>query len=211
MRWLALAGALLALLAIPVSDANFNSRSANTATVTAASATQYFHIYSKATLPPPDDGCWLFQYAPRRGSNPEVLAASGSDRTLSVHMGGWRGQDALARCVTAIRAPSTFPDGVTQITLHTRIAADTATGRAPITGASFRRANSLTNSATVTLTPGQQVSLELDIDLNPGYSPANRLYTQVVTVWATWAGNNDDFFAFDIPVKVYDGTGPGPN
>ena len=88
-----------------------------------------FHIYSKATLPPPDDGCWLFQYAPRRGSNPEVLAASGSDRTLSVHMGGWRGQDALARCVTAIRAPSTFPDGVTQITLHTRIAADTATGR----------------------------------------------------------------------------------
>ena len=71
--------------------------------------------------------------------------------------------------------------------------------------------NSLTDNATVTLTPGQQVSLELDIDLNPGYSPANRLYTQVVTVWATWVGNDDDFFAFDIPVKVYDGTGPGPN
>ena len=44
MRWLALAGALLALLAVPVSDANFNSSSANIATVTAAAATQYFVI-----------------------------------------------------------------------------------------------------------------------------------------------------------------------
>ena len=58
-EWLALAVALLALLTVPVSDANFNSRSANTATVTASSATQYFHIYSKATLPPADaaTGC----------------------------------------------------------------------------------------------------------------------------------------------------------
>jgi hypothetical protein len=203
--------AVLAAIVVPVSDARFNARSTNTATIGAANATSYFHLYSRDTLPPPDPGCWLFQYAVRRGSNPQVLAASGSDRTIAVHLGGWRGQQGLARCVLAIRAPAAFPPGVGQITLQTRIGADAATGRRPVTGASFRRVNGLTNSEAIALAPEQQVSLELDIDLQPGFTPPNRLYTQVVTVWATWAGNGDDFFSFDIPVKVYDGAGAGPN
>jgi hypothetical protein len=211
MKLLVAIVALAVALSVPASDAKFNARTSNPMSVAAASATSYFHLYSRDTVPQPDPGCWLFQYSVRRGSNPQVLAASGSDRTISVHMGGWRGQDALARCVVAIRAPDAFPDGVTQITLHGEVGADAATGRRPITDVSFRRTNGLTNSATVTLTPGQQVSLELDIDLNPGYTPGNRLYTQVVRVWATWAGNTDDYFSFDIPVKVYDGTGAGPD
>ena len=203
--------ALLAAVAVPASDARFNDRSLNSMRVAAASATDYFHIYSRDALPPPDPGCGPFQYSVRRGSNPSVLAGSGSDRTAAVHMGGWRGQQGIARCVLALRAPASFPAGVGQITLHSRIAADAATGRRPVTGATFRRVDEPSNTATVTLSPGQQVALELDIDLRPGFSPPNRLYTQVVTVWATWAGNADDFFAFDIPVKVYDGGGSGPD
>jgi hypothetical protein len=211
MKLLVVVAALLAVLSIPASDASYVSRTSNPVSVTAASATSYFHVYSKATLPAPDPGCWLFQYAPRRGSNPEVLAGSGSDLTAAAHLGGWRGQEGLARCVLIIRVPDSFPSGVSQITLHGSVAADAATGRRPVTGVSFRRANTLTNSETISLTPGQQASLELNVDLSPGYSPANRLYTQVVRVWATWSGNSDEYFAYDIPVKVYDGTGAGPS
>ena len=115
---------LLAAVVVPASDASFNARSSNAVAIGAASATTYFHLYARDELPPPDPGCWLFQYAVRRGSNPQVLAASGSDRTIAVHLGGWRGQQARARCVLAIRAPSAFPPGVGQITLQTLIAAD---------------------------------------------------------------------------------------
>jgi hypothetical protein len=210
-RLLVVAAALLAALSIPASDAAYVARTSNPVSVTAASATSYFHIYSKATLPAPDPGCWFFQYAPRRGSNPEVLAGSGSDLDAAVHLGGWRGQQGLARCVLVIRVPDALPAGASQITLHGSVGADAATGRRPVTGVSFRRANTLTNADTIALTPGQQASIELSVDLSPGYSPANRLYTQLVRVWATFSGNGDDYFAYDIPVKVYDGSGAGPS
>jgi hypothetical protein len=211
VRLLVVAAALIAVLSLPASDASYVAGTSNPATVTAASATTYFHVYSKAALPAPDPGCWFFQYAPRRGSHPEELAGSGSDRTAAIHLGGWRGQDAIARCALVIRAPDVFPAGVSQITLRGEVGPDSATGRSPVQDVSFRRANSLINAPTLTLAPGQQASLELDVDLSPGYSPANRLYTQNVRVWATWSGNNDDSLGFDIPVKVYDGTGAGPN
>jgi hypothetical protein len=211
MKPLVVAAALLAALLVPVSDAAFTARTSNPVTITAASATSYFHVFGKAALPAPDPGCWFFQYAVRRGSSPEVLAGTGSDGTAAAHLGGWRGQEGLARCVLVIRVPETFPAGVSQITLRGEVGADAATGRRPIGAVSFRRANTLTNGATISLTPGQQASLELQIDLRPGYAPANRLYTQVVRVWATWSGQNDEFFSYDIPVKVYDGTGSGPD
>jgi hypothetical protein len=211
VRLLVVAAALVAVLCLPASDASYVARSSNPVSVTAASADSYFHVYAKTTLPAPDPGCWLFQYATRRGSNPEVFAGSGADFTAAAHLGGWRGQQGLARCVLVIRAPEAFPAGVSQITLRGSVAADAATGRRPVTAVSFRRANSLVNSETLTLAPGQQASLELAVDLQPGYSPANRLYTQDVRVWATWSGNSDDAIGYDVPVKVYDGAGAGPN
>ena len=91
-----------------------STHAGNTATVTAASPTQYFHIYSKATLPPPDAaaGC----SSTRRGAAATPRCPPRAARShLSVHMGGWRSQDgALDALLTAIRAPSTFPDGVTR-------------------------------------------------------------------------------------------------
>jgi hypothetical protein len=203
--------AAVAAFSLTASDAGFNDRSANAVSVGAASATSYFHLYSRDAVPGADPGCWLHQYAARAGSVPSVPAASGSDRTTAVHLGGRRLQQGTVRCVLAMRAEESFPAGVGQITLHARVGADAATGRRPITGATFRRANGIVNGTTVTLAPEQQVSLELDVDLNPGFSPSGRLYEQVVRVWATWSGNSGEFFSFDVPVKIHDGFGAGPD
>ena len=85
--------------------------------------------------PQPDPAAGCYRLRARRGSNPQVLAGERQRRTLAVHMGGWRGQDATTRdCVLTIRAPATFPAGVTQITLHgerARRHGDRPSGRSP--------------------------------------------------------------------------------
>jgi hypothetical protein len=183
-------------------------RTQTTAAVTADSPAAYFHVYSQGTDPGGMTG-----YATRRFSNPLVPAATGADDAISVHMGGWRNQNAtyVDRVVT-IKAPAAFPAGVTQLVLNGARTPDPATGEQPITAGRFQRMNDTGGGATITLSPGEQVELDLQVTMRPPDFPnsgAGLTYTPTVTVWATWAGYSDDFFAYVIPVRVFNGNGPG--
>lgn len=53
MKLLVTLVALALVLTVPASDAKFNARTANPVTVAAASATTYFHLYSRDAVPAP--------------------------------------------------------------------------------------------------------------------------------------------------------------
>ena len=207
---LVLAALALLGLTVPASDARFNKVTTNTSTIAADSAGAYFHVYSQSTDPGGVTG-----YATRRLSSPLVPAATGADDAIAVHMGGWRNQNAtyVDRVVT-IKAPATFPAGVTQLTLHGARNPDPTTGEQPLTAGRFQRMNDTGGGATITLSPGEQVELDLEVTMRPpdfpnGGAGSGLTYTPTVTVWATWTGYTDDFYAYVIPVRVYNGNGPG--
>jgi hypothetical protein len=198
----------LACTLVPASGARMNDVTENTGAVTADSAAAYFHVHSQGTDPGGATG-----YATRRLSNPLVPAATGADDAIAVHMGGWRNQTAtyVDRVVT-IKAPATFPAGVTQLTLHGARSPDPATGEQPLTAGRFQRMNDTGGGATITLSPGEQVELDLQVTMRPPDFPTGGTgltYVPTVTVWATWPGYADDFYAYVIPVRVYNGNGPG--
>ena len=128
---------------------------------------------------------------PRRGSNPQVLAAQRQrpdDR---------RAPGRLARPGRALRAacsPSacrtTFPAGVSADHAARRGSAPTprpAGARSP--ACSFRRANTPHQQRDASRSrPTSRRRSSSTSTCSPGYTPANRLYTQVVSVWATWSG-----------------------
>lgn len=203
---------LAAILAVSgfasVSDARMNSVTKNTGSIAADSPAAYFHVYSQSTDPGGVTG-----YATRRGSSPAVLAGTGVDDTAAAHMGGWRNQTATyVDRVLTIKAPAAFPAGVTQLTLHGLRGVDPATGEQPITAGRFQRMDDTGGGATITLSPGEQVELDLEVTMRPPDFPTTGTgltYTPTVTVWATWTGYTDDFYAYIVPVKVFNGTGAG--
>jgi hypothetical protein len=205
---LVLAALALACAAVPASSARMSHRTQNPSAVTADSAAAYFHVYSQSTDPGGVTG-----YATRRFSTPPAPAATGADDAIAVHMGGWRNQNTtyVDRVVT-IKAPASFPAGVTQLTLRGVRAPDPATGEQPITAGRFQRMNDTGGGATITLSPGEQVELDLEVTMRPPDFPnsgTGLTYVPTVTVWATWTGYSDDFYAYVIPVRVYNGNGPG--
>lgn len=209
-RLLVLAAILAASLFASASDARMNATTKNTGTIGADAPDAYFHVYSQSTDPGGVTG-----YATRRGSSPAVLAGTGADATAAVHMGGWRNQNATyVDRVLTIKAPATFPAGVSQLTLHGLRSVDPATGEQPITAGRFQRMNDTGGGATITLSPGEQVELDLEVTMRPPDFPpsgpgSGLTYTPTVTIWGTWPGYSDDFFSYIVPVKVFNGTGPG--
>jgi hypothetical protein len=204
---LGLAALAAAVLVIPVSVASFNSRSSNTASIAADSSDRYFHAYSQGADPAGVTG-----YAIRRGTA-STRAATGADDGLTVHLGGWRnrGPEWVDRVLT-LKAPATFPPGVTQLTLHSARAADPATGMQPLSDVRFQLMNDTGGGATITLGPGQQVELDVQVTVRRPQFPnggTQETYVPTVTVWATWPGYADDFFAYVIPVSLYNGNGAG--
>jgi hypothetical protein len=207
-RLLVLAAILAASLLAPSSDARMNSVTKNAGAFSADSPDAYFHVFSQSTDPGGVTG-----YATRRGSSPAVLAGTGLDDSAAVHLGGWRNQTATyVDRVLTIKAPATFPAGVTQLTLHGLRGVDPATGEQPLSAGRFQRMNDTGGGATITLAPGEQVELDLEVTMRAPDFPttgAGLTYTPTVTIWATWTGYADDFYAYIVPVKVFNGTGPG--
>jgi hypothetical protein len=207
-RLLVLAAILAASLFAASSDARMNATTKNTASITADTPDAYFHVYSQST-----DPGGLTGYATRRGSSPAVPAGTGADATAAVHMGGWRNQTATyVDRVLTIKAPATFPAGVSSLTLHGLRGVDPATGEQPLTAGRFQRMNDTGGGATITLAPGEQVELDLEVTMRPPDFPttgAGLTYTPTVTIWATWTGYADDFYNYIVPVKVFNGTGAG--
>ena len=102
--WLA-ATVTFALPAIR-SDASFNTVSTNRAnTVAADSPRNYVRLYSQST-----DPAGLTGYAVKKNSSPSVPAATGTDDTLKVALGGYKNQSALVISrVLTLQALSPLP------------------------------------------------------------------------------------------------------
>jgi hypothetical protein len=208
MRRRVLLTAALALLAVTVtgrSDANFNATSANPGNSIAAAAMEsYVRLYSQGSDP---DG--LTGYATRNGSAPVTPAASGVDRSLTAHLGGYdnvNNTDVFR--VFTVKAATSLP--VASVTVALTPVADAATGGQPISQVYFSTVGSTANAGvSATLTAGQK--RQVNVRVRTRTLTANTLYAPAVRVTVTYPGFTGTFFSYDVITKVYDGPGAGPS
>jgi hypothetical protein len=185
------------------SDASFSARTINTATVKADSPLNYLRIYSQSTDP---DG--LTGYAKRQGTS-STPAATGSNASLTAHLGGYNNTStgSAARVLT-LDAPDTLPSGVAGIVVYATFGTDAATGSTPIRSPAFRTPGSSQSTSGYTiLTPG--VKRQLDLAVNTSGLSGNKTYTQTLTLKIQYLGYSGDFLTYELPIKVYDGSGAG--
>ena len=204
--WLA-ACLTLALPAIH-SDARFNSRTGNTAAVAADSPANYLRLYSQST-----DPAGLTGYAVKRLSSPSVPAATGTDLSLAVALGGFKNQSttAITRVLT-LQALTPLPAGASPLTVTVALAADPVTGRQPLTGATFSNLDGSGAGPTATLTAGATRQLNVSVRTQPSnlFPGNNVLHTPTVTLQVTYPGYSGTFLSYVVPVGVWDGNGAGP-
>jgi hypothetical protein len=164
----------------------------------------WLHAYSQSTDP---DG--LTGYAVRRNSSPSVSAATGSDESVAVHLGGYTGTTTVNRVIT-IKTPATFPDTtVTSVTVTASLLADSTTGKQPISAIGFAASGSTGRTNPVTL--GRGVKDQLNLRVSVTGLTSNTLYVPTVKITVTFTGFTTAYYVYSIPVKVYYGSGAGPN
>lgn len=162
-------------------------------------------LYSQTTDP---DG--LTGYAVRAGSAPPELAGQQQDAATRAHLGGITSTTGQwANRVLTIRTPATLPPGVTLVRVTVVRLADTPTGRQPLIAAGFRNVG-VNDSASANFTMGanQKRQLNVRVRMNAAWAPL--LYQPSVVIQAR---NNagGPTYAYTVPMKVYYGTGAGPN
>ena len=211
MTRLLLAAACLAAsvsLALPAvrSDARFNSRTANPHdTVVADNPANYVHLYSQAT-----DPVGLTAYATKRLSNPLVPAATGTDDTLAVALGGYKNDNGTTiNRVLTLQAASPLPAGTSPLTVTATLAPDPVSGRQPLSQVTISDTNGANAATTATLTAGVKKQLNVRV-MTKGFPGNNVLHTPVVTLTVTHPGYAGTFLNYTVPVSVWDGNGAGP-
>jgi hypothetical protein len=201
----AIAGALsLTIAGSETSGANFNATRANpTNGFSAAAMESYLRLYGQGSDP---DG--LTGYAVRNASAPAVPAATGVDRTLTAHLGGYDNVTNVdVYRVFTIKTPATLP--VASVTVTITLQPDAGSGAQPINQLYFSTVGSTANAgAAVTLTAGQKRQVNLRVRTKS--LSAGVLYAPAVRVTATFPGYAGTFFSYDVTIKVYDGPGAGP-
>jgi hypothetical protein len=188
--------AVAALRPPPQSGANLTARTTSTATAGADSASRYVHLYSETT-----DPAGLTGYAVKSQSSPSVLAATGSDSSLALALGGWKNGGTMNRVLT-IEAPSSLP--VASITVTAVLPATPAT---PVTAATFAALGSTGGTASVTLTAGAKRQVNLAIGKLAGN---NAFYPSNLLLRVTYTGFTSSFLTYTVPMSVWDGNGSGP-
>lgn len=198
--------AALAFVAVPVSQANFNSRSSNSLAVSMRSTSELLRLFSAGT-----DPAALTGYADKRQSSPVVKAATGADGGLVVSLGGFKNTNVTpVPQVLTLQAPSPLPTGVTSITVSGALVAD-AGGKQPLTGFSFTPIGGGAATSTVTLTAGQKVWLNVSASMKGSAFPGNNLlYTPYVRLTVNYTGYTGLFFSYLVPMRIWDGNGSGP-
>ena len=206
MKRLLVVLAALALIAVPVSNANFNARTSNTLSVELRSTSEFLKLLSDAADTSPLTG-----YADKRQSSPAVRAATGADDTLTVSLGGFKNTNVTpVPQVFTLQAPSPLPSGITSITVSGALIAD-ASGKQPLTGFNFTPVGGGAATSTVTLTAGQKVWLNVSASMKGSAFPGNNLlYTPYVRLTVNYAGYTGTFFSYRVPMSIWDGNGAGP-
>jgi hypothetical protein len=197
----------LAVISVPVAGANFNSTVTVSGTVTTEPVSDYLKLFSDATDTTPLTG-----YAEKRGSNPVVNAATGADTGLAVALGGYKNTNTTPiPQVLTLQAPNPLPNGITSITVTGTLVADGPSGKQPLTGYTFSPLGGGAGTASVTLTPGQKVWLNLSASMKGSLFPGNNLlYNPRVRLTVRYTGYSGTFLSYDVPVTIWDGNGEGP-
>jgi hypothetical protein len=205
---LALLAAVLCgcLLAPAVAWAVFATQSQSSASAGADTVTNWVGAYSQGT-----DPFNLTGYLARQGCSGQP-AASGQGLALSVNLGGvgktsQREYDMAFTLIT----PRSFPEAQSIITVTASASPDPATGLQPLQAEEMNLLHNDGGVSSYSFVPGNVIGqMNLVVDTSHGF-PANRQYVPVLHVTVTFSGENSGFLRYDIPVKVYTGSGCGPN
>jgi type II secretory pathway pseudopilin PulG len=203
---LVVVASLAAVLSVRATGASFTRASDSTVGVTTATVGGWLNLYSESTDP---DG--LGSYYDRNGSSPATPAATGRDTTLAVNLGGQgtSGSATLNRVLT-IHTPATFPVGtLTQVTVTATRVADPATSFQPIDSAGFATIGSGSRTASVPL--GKNVKYQLNVHLQMNGSTSGKQYIPTVVITITYTGFTTAYYQYTVPMKIYAGSGAGPN
>lgn len=202
-----LAAVLAGALAAPaVAWAVFTSQSQNTVTASADSVTNWVGAYSQGT-----DPLSLTGYLTRQGCGTQP-AASGQGLALSVNLGGvGRVSQKEYDMAFALVTPKTFPESQSIITVTASASPDPSTGLQPLQAEEMNILHGAGGVSSYDFVPGNVVGqMNLVVDTSHGFA-ANHQYVPVVHVTVTFSGETSGFLTYEIPVKVYTGSGCGPN
>jgi hypothetical protein len=194
------------LCAVRSSTAAFSSSGTTGVRATADQIQEWLHVYSQGSDP---DG--LTGYAIRSGSSPLVPAATGLDDTIAVHLGGFTGTaNVTVDRVVTIQAVPAYPEtGISRITARAYLIADPVSGRQPISGCGFAALGGTNRRNPVNLTAGQKQQMNLRLRLR-GLT-AGTLYEPRVQIVVTYSGMTATYYRYELPVKIWYGSGPGPD
>ena len=111
-----------------------------------------------------------------------------------------------------LQARNPLPAGASPLTVTVALAADPASGRQPLTGATFSALDGSGAGPTATLTAGAKRQLNVTVRTQPNnvFPGNNVLHTPTVTLRVTYPGYSGGFLSYVIPVSVWDGNGAGP-
>lgn len=194
------------LCAVRSSTAAFSSSGTTGVRVAVDRIQAWLHVYSQGS-----DPGGLTGYATRRGSSPLVPAATGLDETIAVHLGGFTGTaNVTVNRVVTIQAVPSFPvTGLTLISARAYLVADPLSGRQPISGCGFAAVGGTNRKNPVNLTAGQKQQMNLRLRLRGLTS--GRLYEPRVQIVVTYSGMTATYYRYELPVKIWYGSGPGPD
>lgn len=205
---LALLAAVLTgcLLAPAVALGLFTSQTQNTASAGADSVTNWVSAYSQG-----NDPFSLTGYLTRQGCGTQP-AATGQGLALSVNLGGvGRISQREYDMAFALVTPKTFAEGQSIITVTASASPDPSTGLQPLQAEEMNLLHNSGGVASYDFVPGNVIGqMNLVVDTSHGFA-SNHQYVPVVHVTVTFSGESSGFLTYDIPVKVYTGSGCGPN
>lgn len=194
------------LLAPAVAWAVFATQSQNSASAGADTVTNWVGAYSQGT-----DPFNLTGYLARQGCSGQA-AASGQGQGLSVNLGGvGKTSQREYDMAFALITPKAFPEAQSIITMSASATPDPATGRQPLQDEEMNLLHNDSGLSSYNFAPGNVIGqMNLVIETDHGFA-ANRQYVPVLHVTVTFTGETSGFLRYDIPVKVYTGSGCGPN
>lgn len=181
-----------AALGISASGAALTSANASTISAATTSASTLLHLYSQSSDPDSLTGYYI-----QPGTS--TLAASGADFTLAVNLGKQPATSTARTRIFTIKAPSSFPSGITSITVTASLVADAGTGLQPITAIGFATVGGTGRTNPVTLTAGVKRQCNLTV---AAAKPTGTIYHPTVVIKVTYTGYTGSFFQYSVPFSV---------
>lgn len=175
-----------------ISGASFTSASTSTISASTAGAQNLLNLYSESTDP---DG--LGSYYRRPGTT--TPAATGRDATLVVDLGLQAASNTTCNRVFTIKTPSSFPAGISSVTVTATLIADPATGIQPITQIGFASIGGTGRTNPVTIAAGVKRQCNLVV---AAPKPTGTVYRPTVLITITYSGFTGTYFRYSVPFTI---------